>query len=231
MPAVKHFSASAAKTYLLCPRKWHYKYVERLPDPAGPAAVRGTMVHEAVESYWRGEYHKPIAGIHRYIAAYRKMPGAATPEQVAHVELEVRATLPGLDVPMLGYIDCLTADGTIIDLKTAGRHWASTRALTELQPALYTWLAEANGYTVTGFEFHILIGDGADREIDTQRFTLDLSDEEIERHLAEVRQAWQGIVAGEFPTKRQVLCAWCNFQERCESQFGAGESIDESESP
>lgn len=212
---VKHLSASAVKTYLLCPRQWQYKYIEKLPDPAGQAAQRGKMVHEAVESYWRGEYDKPVPGIHRYITAYRKMHGAITPERVAHVELELRAILPGVDVPILGYVDLLTKEGTIVDLKTAGRHWASSRALTELQPSVYTWLAEACGHTVTGFEFHVLIGDGADREINTQRLTVDLSEEETERHLDEVRQAWQGIVAGQFPTKRQILCAWCNFQERC----------------
>jgi putative RecB family exonuclease len=227
---VKHLSASSAKAYILCPRQWQYRYIDRLPDPPGPAMEHGTMVHQAIERYWRGGYDKPEPGLHRYVSTYRKMPGAVTPERVGQVELKLQAALPGVDVPILGYLDLVTTDGVIVDLKTAGRHWPSERALTELQPALYTWLATQCGYEIERFEFHILVGDGSDRQVLAQCLPVVLDEEEVERHLESVRSAWRGIVAGVFPPRRTVLCGWCGFREVCQRRIGAGESIETSES-
>lgn len=42
-------SPSKLGTFLDCPAKYDYKYNQKLPDPGGPAALRGTMVHDALE--------------------------------------------------------------------------------------------------------------------------------------------------------------------------------------
>ncbi len=44
-----YLSPSSASAFDGCPRRWHFKYVERLPDPPGEAAVVGTFVHEVLE--------------------------------------------------------------------------------------------------------------------------------------------------------------------------------------
>ena len=227
---LQHLSASSVKTYQMCPRKWRYRYVDRLPEPPSAAMARGTLVHETVERYWRNEYGKAEPGLHRYVAAYRKMAGAVEPDRVAQVELKLSAELEGVDVPILGFLDLVTSDELVIDLKTAGRHWPSERAFSELPPALYTWLAEENGYHVRGFEFHILIGDGVDRRVMAQRLPVTLDESDMEHHLAAVRSAWRGIVAEEFPPRRQILCGYCAYQEVCRDRVGAGED-DRSECP
>ncbi len=39
-------------TYKSCPRKWKLSYIDGLPrSPAGPAAQRGTEIHESLENY------------------------------------------------------------------------------------------------------------------------------------------------------------------------------------
>ena len=80
---VKHFSASSASTYLQCPAKWKYRYIDRLPETKSEALEKGTMVHKALERYWTGGYGKPEQGVHRFISAYRRMDGAVLPEQGA----------------------------------------------------------------------------------------------------------------------------------------------------
>lgn len=217
---VKHFSASSASTYLSCPAKWKYRYIDHLSEVPSEAMERGTMVHKAMERYWTGDYGKPEAGIHRYISAYRKLKGGILPEQVAATELELRAELPGVAVPMLGYIDVLTKNGLVVDLKTAAKPWWDGRAVTELQPALYTFLARANGYEVHGFEFHVLVNEAGTHNVSGWRIPVKVDADFVEEHLERVVKAWQGIVAGEFPPKKSVLCGFCAYEFICGCGMG-----------
>ncbi|MFN0027913.1 MAG: RecB family exonuclease [Acidimicrobiales bacterium] len=45
----RHLSPTAAATFEQCPRRWRFRYVERLPDPPGLAALAGTLVHRVLE--------------------------------------------------------------------------------------------------------------------------------------------------------------------------------------
>ena len=47
------FSYSSASRYRQCPLSWRFKYVERLPDPAGPPAVIGSFVHGCLEHFYQ----------------------------------------------------------------------------------------------------------------------------------------------------------------------------------
>ncbi|MFN0091555.1 MAG: RecB family exonuclease [Acidimicrobiales bacterium] len=47
--APRYLSPSSASTFSQCPRRWRFRYVERLPDPPGEAAVVGTLVHRVLE--------------------------------------------------------------------------------------------------------------------------------------------------------------------------------------
>lgn len=45
----RHLSPSSASLYQQCPRKWRHRYVDRLPDPPGEAALVGTFAHLVLE--------------------------------------------------------------------------------------------------------------------------------------------------------------------------------------
>ena len=42
-------SPSGASTYEQCPRRWRFRYVDRLPDPPGAAALTGSFAHRVLE--------------------------------------------------------------------------------------------------------------------------------------------------------------------------------------
>jgi putative RecB family exonuclease len=50
----RHLSPSSASTYDQCPQRWAYRYIERLPDPPGPAALAGTFAHSVLERLFQG---------------------------------------------------------------------------------------------------------------------------------------------------------------------------------
>ncbi len=45
----EHLSVSQVKTYLLCPLKYFYRYVQRLPTPKSSELALGSAVHSALE--------------------------------------------------------------------------------------------------------------------------------------------------------------------------------------
>lgn len=47
--APRHLSPSSAAMFTQCPLRWKFRYRDRLPDPAGPAALVGTLAHRILE--------------------------------------------------------------------------------------------------------------------------------------------------------------------------------------
>ncbi|MCY3925225.1 MAG: PD-(D/E)XK nuclease family protein [bacterium] len=45
----KHLSPSSASVLRQCPQRWKFRYVDRLPDPPGEAALAGTFAHRVLE--------------------------------------------------------------------------------------------------------------------------------------------------------------------------------------
>lgn len=45
----RHLSPSSASTFEQCPRRWKFRYIDRLPDPPGAAALAGTFAHKVLE--------------------------------------------------------------------------------------------------------------------------------------------------------------------------------------
>lgn len=53
--APKYYSYSKYSTFANCPLKYRFKYKDKLPDPSGPAADRGTMIHKKAENVVNGK--------------------------------------------------------------------------------------------------------------------------------------------------------------------------------
>ena len=45
----KYISPSSASSFRQCARRWKFRYVDRMPDPPGEAAVTGTFAHMVLE--------------------------------------------------------------------------------------------------------------------------------------------------------------------------------------
>lgn len=44
-----YLSPSSASTFRSCPRRWKFRYIDKLADPAGEAALAGTFAHRVLE--------------------------------------------------------------------------------------------------------------------------------------------------------------------------------------
>jgi putative RecB family exonuclease len=77
-----HLSPSSAAMFTQCPRRWRHRYVERLEDPAGPAALVGTLAHRVLELL----LNEPAGDRSR--ARARDLAGQCWPVHAAHPEFE-----------------------------------------------------------------------------------------------------------------------------------------------
>lgn len=140
------------------------------------------------------------------------------PDGHVHIEDFVKMEIPGVPVPIVGYIDIIDSDGVPGDFKTASGLWSEKSALNELQPLFYLAALEQGGHQGNPemrFRYYVFTKtDPAKAQvIETQRtrgevhFLFDL-----------VREVWKGIAAGVFvPNPRTWKCSpeYCEYWGIC----------------
>lgn len=158
---------------------------------------------------WQGELPEAIETQGAKLAGYAGtrelldgLPVLLDGEGQPALQQQVTLRVPRVPVPVIGYVDVITADGVPGDFKTAARAWPDGKARRELQPRLYlAALLQANR-TLTlgpggGALFRHWVWTKAART-QIQVIETEFSVAEILFALDVVAQAWQGISAGVF---------------------------------
>lgn len=74
-------------------------------------------------------------------------------DQGLFIERKIELRIPGVPVPIIGYIDLVTNDGIPGDFKTSAQQWTQEKAKDELQPLFYLAALNQMGRTVPGLRF------------------------------------------------------------------------------
>lgn len=69
------------------------------------------------------------------------------------IERKIELRVPGVPVPVIGYIDLVTSDGVPGDFKTSAFAWTAEKAKAELQPLFYLAAMNQLGRSVPGLRF------------------------------------------------------------------------------
>jgi CRISPR/Cas system-associated exonuclease Cas4 (RecB family) len=134
------------------------------------------------------------------------------------VEKYVQFTVPGVPIPIVGYIDLILEDGTPVDFKTAAKAWYAAKAHAELQPAFYLAALSQNGYFVPDNKFLYVVF--------TKTKTPKVQIVETKRTPAQlfwladtIRDVWESVERGAFPPSgvgSWKCCAkYCGFWNIC----------------
>ena len=134
------------------------------------------------------------------------------------IEKYVEFRVPGVPIPIIGYIDMIKADGVPVDFKTAGKSWPSTRAQSELQPLFYLAALTQAGIYEHAWRFrHLVFVRNKTPKIQT--FEVQHSIGEIVWLFDLIRECWQSIQSGIFaPTGAgSYLCSerYCDYWKIC----------------
>ena len=138
-------------------------------------------------------------------------------EQGAYIERQVILHVPGVPVPVIGYIDLITADGIPGDFKTSSARWTQDKAESELQPLFYLAGLHQMGHVVPGNRFrHFIIT--KTKKPEAQVIEHSHTWTEIMWLFGLIRRAWEGISREVFPVNPGAwLCSskYCAAWQQC----------------
>jgi hypothetical protein len=214
---IKHLSASSLRTYREEPALWVLQYLHRIRDEGGPGAWRGTAVEAGLNHYLLGqpEYatkamhvsfeerasgvaddqiHKEREALPMFLSQAREALKDKPPLQPKDQQFKITLELPGIEVPLIGYVDYLWDDHGV-DLKTT---W---RMPSEPQPA---HVEQMSCYMrATGRPFHLCYV--TPKKWSLHEVSKDMADEAFERVLRGARAIRSFLSRVESPDDAMTL--------------------------
>ena len=133
------------------------------------------------------------------------------------MERKITLNVPGVPVPIIGYIDIMTSDGVPGDFKTASMAWSDQKAKEELQPLVYLAALNQLGIKVPNLTFrHFVITKAKVPKVQVieHRHTWN----ELFWMFELIRSVWKGIEREVYPLNPgSWLCSpkYCSFWAEC----------------
>jgi hypothetical protein len=133
------------------------------------------------------------------------------------IEKKIELQVPGVPVPILGYIDIVTADGVPGDIKTSARAWTMDKALNEIQPLVYLAAMNQAGMPTPGMRFRHFVF------VKTKAPQFQVMEhvhrpQEMFWLFGMIQKVWKGIEAGVFPENSggwKCSPSYCEFWSGC----------------
>ena len=133
-------------------------------------------------------------------------------------------TVPGVSVPVLGWVDALArgpnaGDVVVVDFKTARRRWPKGRERKELQSRVYMgalWQA-GHSFASLSFEYAVFVPGMTPEGCAVHRLHPLLSERDVLLTMEMLRRSWQQVKAGAFPPNPHAFrCGpTCPVYDRC----------------
>lgn len=153
---IDHLSFSSVARYLRCGKQWKYRYIDKLQEESGEALLFGKAWHDVIRFHLLngGELNETWNLLHEsrpmsdeMLFLGQKMltspditqaiQGLSSSINLESLEMETELHIPGVSVPIVGFIDMIQNDGIPIDIKTSSKKWSQEQADTSLQPTFY----------------------------------------------------------------------------------------------
>lgn len=136
------------------------------------------------------------------------------------VERKVELSVPGVPIPIIGYIDIILSDGTPGDFKTSKASWADAKAEDSLQSLFYIAALNQMGQEVNYRFAHLIFV--KTKEPKFQRIEHSHKPSELFFLFQTVHSVWQSIEAEVFPlspTSWKCNAKFCDFYANCRGRF------------
>lgn len=142
---------------------------------------------------------------------------AAHDSEGARIERRIELNLPGVPIPIIGYVDIVSDDGVPGDFKTSARSWTQDKAASELQSLFYLAAFNQLGIATPEWKFrHFIL-------VKTKQPQLQILEHahrpgEIFWMIELVQRAWLGIEREVYPMNpNSWKCSpqWCDHYGLC----------------
>jgi hypothetical protein len=245
---IEHLSYSSITMYLDCPEAWRRKYIAQEPTRKTSALAFGSAFHGTVErmiqkrSYdwttiWSEEFGKAFQDVafepnetpeQHYNEGVRLLSHedvktaiqSIQPKSSDHIEKKVELHVPGVPVPVVGYIDIILADGTPADFKTSARSWTQDQANNSLQTLFYLAAMNQMGFEVNWrFKHFVFI---KTKTPQVQVLEHSHTPGELFFLFEMIKRVWEGISKEFFPlnpTTWRCSEKYCDFFANCRGRY------------
>jgi len=137
------------------------------------------------------------------------------------VERKVELRVPGVPIPIIGFIDLITVDNIPCDLKTSARSWSEAKAADQLQSLFYLAALNQAGDDSHGWRFvHCVFV--KTKEPKVQFFQHTHGPGEIFFLFKLIQSVWKGIERDVFPinpTGWKCDPKYCDFWADCKGKY------------
>lgn len=134
------------------------------------------------------------------------------------VEVKIDLHVPGVPVPIIGYIDVIEEDGIAGDFKTSARSWTTKKANEELQPSFYLAALNQMGFESENrywFRYYVFV---KTKQPKVQLLETTRDPGELFWLMGLIKEVWDAIEAGVFPPNpTSWLCGekYCEYWSLC----------------
>lgn len=184
---IKHLSYSSISNYLQCQRHWKHRYIDQLESEKSDALLFGSAWHKMINLVSGNDSFRGFETWEKALIETLEDSNLGTNDLsqdflklgvkmstsipiVNHIqglniiqsELKFEMTIPQCEVPIIGYIDAILANGTVVDFKTSKTRWNQDKVDNDLQATFYVaglhslGLIKADDFPVP-FEYHIFL--------------------------------------------------------------------------
>lgn len=234
-----HLSASAIQQWSTCQAAWYGK-MAGWPEQRNPSFARaaelGTAIHAAISAHHEGadpdvallrvwERYLSVCGdvgadphpLALGLSVSRLYTRTIVPEHGDRGDVRFSFPIPGVPIPVIGYVDVLAQGGALIrEIKTtqSRKNWTQTDIDSTVQGTTYWIAAQSAGIREPRLIYSILrLHADAPEHAETTR-----TDEQVDEFHGLVRGIYPLMVAmhaGESRPTPTCPAGWCRHPERC----------------
>lgn len=209
-------SPSSCYTYDHCPQKYKFRYIDKLPDPAGAAAELGKRFEDLVYPRWnfdrQWQHEDPrMSGMLEALFGddrVKKLP--------AHRTIQQKIDVPCGKIRLLGYMDMLHTDNSITDIKTSKSLWTNQKLSETQQHIAYPYGAMKAGFIPNTFPVlfrYLIVTTGLMAKV--QIIEVLITEEDFVRYERGFIERANRISLEVFPPKKTYECNWCPYKRIC----------------
>ena len=215
---MKPYSYSKVNTFMECPLKYKFQYIDRLPRKTSKAAEIGSKIHEAISYQLKGQYADSVLAldVEDYYEAERKVEAAVNLaiSLGKPLAIEQKFSFSERETPtewsrsfFRGIFDLVVEDTggiSVWDWKTG--HVRPTA----MQISLYAYYAEkVFGKPLKAFGYVLL---NTNEIMEVNRDFIPISIEKMKYTIGKIENAER---SGEFKAKPDNHCMYCDFVDSC----------------
>lgn len=138
------------------------------------------------------------------------------------IEKKIELRVPGVPVPIVGYIDVIAEDCVPGDFKTSSKSWSADKAEDEIQTLFYLAALNQAGFEVRDWRFrHYVFVKTKTPQFQMLEHTHNPA--QLMWLFKMVQNVWKGIEAGVYPENPgSWKCSpkWCEYWALCRGKYG-----------